>query len=213
MMFAAALRADCLPSIVLCRSASNMKWTKTGGGSISSDGKTWTQGTSSHYAWTGAIADVGMCTDGRGKYEWKIHIVKGTYHQAGIALANWDGRGTDKSGSNEKFAFLYSHSSGWNRHRGTATRDPSFHGWWSGTWDRQSKGKELTVTLDCSARTFEVKTEKQKLGRMKYPSSWTTVYPAVGGQSNDHVLKLGSGDAPCSSCQPHKRAGTNCAYK
>ena len=27
---------------------------------------------------------------------------------------------------------------------------------------------------------------------MKYPSTWTTVYPAAGGQSSDHVYKVGS---------------------
>ena len=118
---------------------------------------------------------------------------KRRYHQVGIALPTWNGKGTQHSGSNQKFAFLYSHSSGWNRHRGAAVPKgkPSTSTWWSGTWDGTSKGKEITVRLDCGAKTFEVKTERQWLGKMSYPSSWKEVRAAAGGQSSDHVYKIG----------------------
>ena len=58
-------------------------------------------------------------------------------------------------------------------------------------WDNGDKGNRFTVTLDCQARTFEVRTENQWLGKMSYPSSWTTVFAAVGGQSSHHVMVIG----------------------
>ena len=48
------------------------------------------------------------------------------------------------------------------------------------------------MKLDCTSRTFEVKTEQQYLGTMKYPDSWEVVYAAAAGQSSDHVYKIGT---------------------
>jgi len=157
---------------------------------VSSDGSTWTQG--SGHAWQGVASAEGMCHSGTGIHAWVVTVVKGTYHQIGIAQADWDGTGTSSSNSHSKFAFLYSHSTGWNRHRGAAqpVGTPSANTWWSGTWDSHNKGSQFTVTLDCKARTFEVKSEQQKLGTMSYPSSWGVVYAAAAGQSSDHVYQL-----------------------
>ena len=48
------------------------------------------------------------------------------------------------------------------------------------------------MSLDCEEHAFEVRTEKQWLGKMMYPSSWKAVYAAAAGQSSDHVYKIGS---------------------
>ena len=48
------------------------------------------------------------------------------------------------------------------------------------------------MSLDCASHTFEVKTEQQWLGRMKYPDSWKVVHAAAAGQSSDHVYKIGT---------------------
>lgn len=47
------------------------------------------------------------------------------------------------------------------------------------------------MSLDCEEHAFEVRTEKQWLGKMTYPSSWKAVYAAAAGQSSDHVYKIG----------------------
>ena len=171
-----------------------LKWNPNkvaSGTQVSADGLTWTQG--SGHDWQGAMGDTPLCTDGRGEFQWSVTIVKGTYHQVGVALDTWDAKGTKHSNANQKFAFLYSHHSGWTRHRGAAlpVGSPSGSTWWSGTWDKAQKGSVLTVSLNCAEHEFEVRTEQQWLGRMKYPSSWTTVYPAAGGQSSDHEYKIG----------------------
>ena len=163
---------------------------------MSSDGSTWTQG--SGHDWQGVASAEGMCHSGTGMHAWVVTVNQGTYHQIGIAQAGWDGTGTTNSGSQYQFAFLYSHSNGWDRHRGAAepVGTPSVSTWWDGTWDSHSKGSQFTVTLDCAARTFEVKTEQQTLGTMSYPSSWGEVYAAAAGQSSDHVYQLQVSAAP-----------------
>lgn len=130
-----------------------------------------------------------MCKSGSGivRYEWTVTIEKGNHHQIGIAQSGWSGSGTSTSSSSDKFAFLYSHSTGWNRHRGAAVPIKAS---WSGTWDGMTKGKHITVTLDCKAHTFNVKTEKQQLGLMRYPSAWSTVYAAAAGQDGGHVFVI-----------------------
>ena len=47
------------------------------------------------------------------------------------------------------------------------------------------------MSLDCEEHAFEVRTEKQWLGKMMYPSSWKAVYAAAAGQSSDHVYEIG----------------------
>ena len=157
---------------------------------VTQGGTTWTQG--GGHDWQGVSADRPLCGDGQGIYKWTVHVVAGTYHQVGIAQGNWNGKDTDTSNANDKFAYLYSHSTGWNRHRGAAqpVGSPSASSWWSGTWDSHGKGQELEVTLDCNAHTFEVATETQWLGKMSYPSAWSTVYASAGGQSSDHVYRI-----------------------
>merc|ERR1719350_1082366 len=165
------------------------KWGTSGGGSVSASGYAWTQSG----GWTGVVGDSPLCSQ-ESAYEWTINIDKGTYHQVGIALEGWNGQGTSSTSADNKFAYLYSHSSGWNRHRGAAVPvgTPSTSSWWSGTWDHHEKGQLLTVNLDCAEHTFEVSTEKQWLGKMKYPDSWTTVYPSAAGQSSDHAYTIKS---------------------
>ena len=170
-----------------------MKWDKPASGTtISADGSTWTQG--GGHDWQGVIANQPLCTYSSALYEWTVSVEKGKHHQVGIALRDWNGLGTDKSGSSEQFAFLYSYTSGWDRHRGAATPEgaPDSSTWWSGTWSRHKKGREITVRLDCTSHTFEIKTEQQHLGKMKYPDSWKVVYAAAAGQSSDHVYKIGT---------------------
>ena len=156
------------------------------GGTASGD--KWTQRSS----WSAGRAGLDMCSTGKGFYRWTVTREKGTYHQIGIALSDYSGSGTSQSGSQYRFAFLYSHSSGWNRHRGAATPvgTPSASSWWSGVWDRGSKGSKFQVTLDCAAHQFEVRTENQYLGTMAYPKSWGTVFAAAGGQSNDNTWRI-----------------------
>jgi len=147
--------------------------------------RTWKQGSS---GWTGVRAKQPMCVGGeKSTYTFTVTINKGNHHQIGIALGNWNGAGTSSSSSSDKFALLYSHSSGWNRHRGAATPISAS---WSGTWDGTGKGRHVTVAVNCGAHTFNVKTEKQQLAKMRYPSSWGTVYAAAAGQSNDHIYTI-----------------------
>jgi hypothetical protein len=54
-------------------------------------------------------------------------------HDRHQAQEGWTMRNTHVSGSSYKFGLLYSHSSGWNRHRGAANK---VSGSWSGTWVR-----------------------------------------------------------------------------
>ena len=129
-----------------------------------------------------------MCGGGdKGKHKWTVTIVKGTHHQIGIAQSSWNLGGTSSTSLSDKYAFVYSHTSGWNRHRGAATPISAN---WQSTWDSTNKGKHLTVLLDCAAHTFDVSTEQLHLAKMKYPDSWTTVYAAAAGQSNDHIYTI-----------------------
>ena len=122
--------------------------------------------------WCGARGSEPMCGDGHeaDTYTWTAEILGGAYHQIGVATPLWNGRGTDSSNDYDNFAVLYSHHSGWNRHRGAA-REVDVH--WGGTWDHTNKGRMLDVTLDCSAHTFNVRTENENLGTMSYPDDWT----------------------------------------
>jgi len=140
--------------------------------------------------WCGVRARIPF---GDGQTVWKVNIEQGTYHQIGVALKTWGLRGTDTSSPvSDKFAFLYSHNNGWDRFRGAAipVGSPNTNDWWSGTWDQAQKGREFTVTVDMDQHTFEVETEVQWLGKMKFPDSWTDVYPAVAGQSVDHIYRI-----------------------
>jgi len=171
-----------------------MRWDRkkaAPGTHVSSDGMTWTQG--SGKSWQGVMGDTPMCANGEGKYRWTVTIVHGRHHQIGVAKSNWDGKGSQHSNNNRPYAFLYSHHNGWTRHRGAGRPlgAPSQSTWWRGTWDNTEKGRKVTVSLDCEEHAFEVRTEKQWLGKMTYPSSWKAVYAAAAGQSSDHVYKIG----------------------
>jgi len=155
-----------------------------GGGSIS--GSTWTQSGS----WNGARGDRLMCADGDvSRYSFSALISKGTYHMIGVAPALCC-RGVSTYHSSGNFAALYSHTKGWNRHRGSAkpVGSPSTNTWWSGTWDKAPK--TMDVAVNCNDKTFTVGIQGGDafLGQMSWPDSWQGVYPFVGGQSKDHVV-------------------------
>ena len=179
-------------------------------GTISQQNTVWTQG--GQCSWCGVRGATPMCDAGHESdtYTWSIKIEGGTYHQIGVAANDWNGRNTNESPDNGRFALLYSHHSGWNRHRGAAR--PVSHSW-SGTWDNTNKGSELHVTLDCAAFTFSVRTEQQQLGVMSFPNNWGTVYSAMAGQSDDHTYRLYNADVPGGFDNTCKYANDgNCDY-
>ena len=153
------------------------------------DGDTWTQVGGSW--WRGARGDFAMCASGENVYEFSVVIEEGTYHMVGVAPeACCVGVHTYYSSGN--FAALYSHTNGWDRHRGSAlpVGSPSYEVWWDGNWNYP---KTLLITVKCKDRSFVVGIEggDDFLGEMSWPETWDTVYPFVGGQSNDHVYRLG----------------------
>lgn len=159
-----------------------------GGGSVS--GATWTQSGS----WNGARGDHVMCIAGdTSEYKFSASI-QGTYHMIGVAPETCcHGQSTYTSTSNDKFAALYSHSAGWNRHRGAArpVGSPTAQSWWSGAWDGNI---DLVVTVKCSSKSFVVGRENDHfLGEMSWPQSWPGVYAFVGGQSSDHRVTMSMG--------------------
>lgn len=127
-----------------------------------------------------------MCANGRGTYSWTVRINSGTYHQVGIAQSNWNHGATYASGSNNRFAMAYSHSSGWNRHRGAAN---IVSGHWGGTWDRTNKGSDMRMSLNCDQRRFTLSMNGMN-AVFRYPNSWRTVYAAAAGQSSDNVYTI-----------------------
>jgi hypothetical protein len=170
-------------------------------GSVISDGKTWKQ----QHGWSGVVAKKSYCeNDSESTHSWGLRIDQGTYHQVGIANEKWKGNhgSTSHSHYNNDFAFVYSHSTGWNRHRGAARPDSSNPGgvyhpcpecgaFWPGTWDRHNLGaKKMYVKLDCKKKTFTVSTSQQTLATMSYPKTWKKVFPAMGGQSSDHKVTI-----------------------
>lgn len=162
------------------------KWKATSSSTqITNSGQQWRQ--NGRCNWCGVRADFPMCTGTYDTHEYTVRIDSGTYHQVGIAKSSWNQAGTGSSSMNNHYAFLYSHSSGWNRHKGACTK---VSGSWSGTWDRQNKGKEIRVKLDCKKHTMTFTTERQSLAVMKYNTNWKTVYAAAAGQSSDNVYTL-----------------------
>eukprot|EP00658_Telonema_sp_P-2_P072181 TRINITY_DN61360_c0_g1_i1.p1 TRINITY_DN61360_c0_g1~~TRINITY_DN61360_c0_g1_i1.p1 ORF type:complete len:224 (-),score=23.74 TRINITY_DN61360_c0_g1_i1:348-1019(-) len=162
---------------------------------VSADGTVWTQPISDGRITNGHPEDVrrfqgiaaarGVCgsCDTKKRHSWVVKINRGSYHQIGIAQAGWDGKDSLKDGPEEKFAFVYSSLTGWNRHRGAAEG----HGQWDDTWDYTKMGDKFIVQLDCTQHTFRVKTSSGKaLATFTYPKGWTEVFPAVAGQTSDH---------------------------
>merc|ERR1712107_420451 len=90
------------------------------------------------------------------------------------------------------FAGLSSYTQGWDKLRGSAlpVGSPSDEVWWDGNWHGP---KTLLITVKCKDRSFVVGIEggDDFLGEMSWPQHWGTVFPFVGGQSNDHVYRLG----------------------
>lgn len=132
--------------------------------------------------WCGVRASTPMCANGRGTYSWTVRIDSGTNHQVGIAQSNWNHQQTSTSRSSDRFATAYSHNSGWNRHRGAANH---VTGEWSGNWQRTNKGRDMRMSLSCEQRRFTLSMTGFN-AVFSYPRSWTTVYAAAAGQSNDH---------------------------
>ena len=178
-------------------------------------GDTWTQGKTSSWAWknrgwswTGARGEFAMCASGDEKvYKYSVSIERGSYHMVGVAPEACCAS-VNTYLSEGDFAALYSHTTGWNRHRGSAVPvgSPSYDKWWKGTWD--GAPQTMLVTVKCRDKSFVVGIEggDDFLGEMSWPAAWDRVYPFVGGQSSDHVYKLGTivesepgvGDKPCT---------------
>jgi len=165
----------------------SFKWDAHASGSLlQDDGHLWRQNNACY--WCGVKAAEGITS---GKTSWKMIIQEGSYHQIGVALADWDLHNSQSSDLSDKFAFLYSQGNGWDRHRGAAEPiNPSPSAWWNDQWGSHKMGREFTVTVDMDAKTFEVETEQKWLGKMKFPDSWTTVYPAAAGQSSDNIYRI-----------------------
>lgn len=156
---------------------------------IEEDGHLWRQ--NGGCDWCGVRAGTAF---GPGITVWKLEIEGGEFHQIGVASGDWDLHNTETSTSKptDKYAFLYSFTTGWDRFRGAAVPvgKPWENYWWNGNWNQMRKGREFTITVDMDEHTFEVETEVQWLGKMKFPDSWTEVYPAAGGQSNDNIYRI-----------------------
>ena len=99
----------------------------------------------------------------------------------------------------DPFAFVYSHTSGWNRHRGAGNK---VSGGWSGTWDGAQKGSQFKIRLTCANRRFALTTERQSIAVFSYPASWAAapVYAAAGGQSTNHIYRME--DRACGTDAP-----------
>jgi len=128
-----------------------------------------------------------MCAPGdNGEWRYVVDIVYGTYHQIGVAAEGCCSGITTGHNSVDLFACLYSHSTGWDRHMGSAVPvgTPSAEEWWSGTWDGP---QQLDVTVKCTTNSFIVGIVGGDpfLGEMKWDAdAWSAgVYPFTGEQS------------------------------
>ena len=132
-----------------------------------------------------------------------VSITQSNWFQIGIASRNFARDGDTSTSCPEdscttesttaEFAMFYNHRD--NRHNGRLVEGNGIQGQNRVNWgDLPANGaRDITVTADCTAKTVTISSDGQSFTG-SYPSSWSSVYVAVGAQGGPFSATLPSGN-------------------
>merc|ERR1719247_3284831 len=114
---------------------------------------------------------------------FQIGIASGNFQQDGGTSTSCPETGCTTESNTAEFAMFYNHRD--NRHNGRLVEGNGIQGQNRVNWGNEPPNgrRTITVTPDCSAKTVTISYDgKSYTG--SYPSSWSSIYVAMGAQGN-----------------------------